>query len=66
MTFRTNVDSNQKKAKIYCNNFNSSNAVVCSNLILAFTVRLAIMNAVELERNGWFFFTFIEDMLCCD
>ena len=45
-----------EKAKIYCNNFNSSNAVVCSNLILAFTVRLAIMNAVELERNGWFFF----------
>ena len=28
------------------------------------------MNAVELERNGWvflfFFFTFIEEMLCCD
>ena len=27
-------------------------AVVCSHLILAYTVRLAIMNAVELERNG--------------
>ena len=41
-----------EEAKIYCNNFNSSNAVVCSHLILAYTVRLAIMNAVELERNG--------------
>ena len=42
-------------------------AVVCSHLILAYTVRLAIMNAVELERNGCcFFFTFIEEMLCCD
>ena len=45
-----------EEAKIYCNNFNSSNAVVCSHLILAYTVRLAIMNAVELERNGWGFF----------
>ena len=35
-----------------CNNFNSLNAVVCSHLILEYTVRLAIMNAVELERNG--------------
>ena len=26
-------------------------AVVCSHLILAYTVRLAIMNAVELERD---------------
>ena len=53
------------RVKIYCNNFNSSNAVVCSHLILAYTVRLAIINAVELERNGWFFsfFTFIEE--CC-
>ena len=41
-----------EEAKIYCNNFNSSNAVVCSHLILAYTVRLAIMNAVELEQNG--------------
>ena len=47
-----------EEAKIYCNNFNSSNAVVCSHLILAYTARLAIMNAVELERNGWFFFGF--------
>ena len=31
-------------------------AVVCSHLILAYTVRLAIMNAVELERNGCCFF----------
>ena len=44
-----------EEAKIYCNNFNSSNAVVCSHLILAYTVRVAKMNAVELERNGWFF-----------
>ena len=50
-----------EEAKIYCNNFNSSNAVVCSNLIqldanklksLAYTARLAIINAAELERNG--------------
>ena len=47
------------RVKIYCNNFNSSNAVVCSHLILAYTVRLAIINAVELERNGWFFFFFL-------
>ena len=49
------------EAKIYCNNFNSSNAVVCSNLIqldanklksLAYTARLAIIIAAELERNG--------------
>ena len=57
------------RRSIYCNNFNSSNAVVCSHLILAYTVWLTIMNAVELERNGWFFFvcfcffTFIEE--CC-
>ena len=49
-------------SKIYCNNFNSSNEVVCSHLILAYAVRLTVMNAVELERNGWFFFTFIEEM----
>ena len=48
-----------EEAKIYCNNFNSSNAVVCSHLILAYTVRLAIMNAVELERNGWGFFFYL-------
>ena len=53
-----------EEAKIYCNISNSSNAVVCSHLILAYTVRLAI-NAAELERNGWFFFfTFIEE--CCN
>ena len=43
-----------EEAKIYCNNFNSSNAVVCSHLILAYTVRLAMINAAELERNGCF------------
>ena len=47
------------RVKIYCNNFNSSNAVVCSHLILTYTVRLAIINAVELERNGWVFFFFL-------
>ena len=56
------------RRSIYCNNFNSSNAVVCSHLILAYTVWLTIMNAVELERNSCFvlfcfFFTFIEE--CC-
>ena len=43
-----------EEAKIYCNNFNSSNAVVCSHLILAYTVRLPIINAAGLERNGCF------------
>ena len=43
-----------EEAKIYCNNFNSSNAIVCSHLILAYTVRFAIINAAELERNGCF------------
>ena len=54
-----------EEAKIYCNNFNSSNAVVSSHLSLAYTVRPAIINAVDLERNGCFFFcfTFIEE--CC-
>ena len=39
-----------------------ANAVVCSHLILEYTVRLAIINAVELGRNGslllLFFFNF--------
>ena len=39
-----------------------ANAVVCSHLILEYTVRLAIINAVELGRNGslvfFFFFKF--------
>ena len=52
-----------EEAKIYCNNFNSSNAVVCSHLILAYTVWLAIINAVELERNGWCFFFYL--YWCC-
>ena len=42
-----------------------ANAVVCSHRILEYTVRLAIINAVELGRNGslllLFFLTFIED-----
>ena len=50
-----------EEAKIYCNYFNSSNAVVCSHLILACTVRLAIINSLELERNSRFFLTFIEE-----
>ena len=45
-----------EEGKIYCNNFNSSNAVVSSHLILAYTVRPAIINAVDLERNGCFLF----------
>ena len=49
-----------EEANIYCNNFISSNAEVCSHLIFASSVRLALINAVELERNGWFSF------LCCD
>ena len=54
----------RSKLKIYCKNFNRSNAVVFSHLILAYTVRLAVINAAELERNGWvFFFTFSEE--CC-
>ena len=52
-----------EEAKIYWNNFNSSIAVVCSYLILAYTVRLTIINVAELERNGWFFFILIEE--CC-
>ena len=59
MTFRINVDSYQKKQRFI--NFNGSNAVVCSHLILAYTVRLVIINATELERNGWCFFAFIEE-----
>ena len=39
-----------EEAKIYCYNFNSSNAV----LILAYYVRLAVINAAGLERNGCF------------
>ena len=52
-----------EEEKIYCSNLNSSNAVVCLHLhvILAYTVRLALINAAELERSGWFFFTFIEE-----
>ena len=53
-----------EEAKIFCDNFNSSNAVVFSHLIFVYTVRLATINEVELERNGWFFFfTFTEE--CC-
>ena len=36
-----------EEAKIHYNNFNSSNAVVCSHQILAYTVRLTIM------RQNW-------------
>ena len=37
--------------------------MVCLHLhvILAYTVRLALINAAEFERSGWFFFTFIEE-----
>ena len=54
-----------EEAKIYCNYFNSSNAVVCSHLILVYTVRVAITNTVELERNGRFFFFFTFIVECC-
>ena len=63
MTFRINVDSHQKKPKIYWNNFKSSNAVVCSHLILAYTVRLAIINVAELERNGCFSLPLLRNVL---
>ena len=43
-----------EEAKIFCNNFDNSNAVICLHLILAYTVPLAIINAAELERNGCF------------
>ena len=49
MTFRINIDSHQKKQR-----FIVTNAVVCSHLILAYTIRLAIINAAGLERNGCF------------
>ena len=55
-----------EEAKIYYNNFNSLNAVVCSHLILAYTVWLAIINAAELERNGLVFFYLYWGMLCWD
>ena len=61
MTFRSNVDS---QASIHWNNFNSSNAVVCSYLIFANTVQLAIINVAELERNGWFFFLILIEECC--
>ena len=56
MAFHINVDSYQKKQR-----FNVTISVVCSHLILAYTVRLTIISAAELERNGWFFFTLIEE-----
>ena len=52
-------------ARIYCNNFSSSNAVVCSRLVLAYTVRLAIINAVELERNGCFSLSLLRNVVLC-
>ena len=37
--------------------------MVCLHLhvILAYAVRIALINAAELERSGWFFFTFMEE-----
>ena len=40
-----------------------ANAVVCSHLILEYTVRLAIINAVELGRNGSLVFFFFFKLL---
>ena len=54
-----------EEARIYCNNFSSSNAVVCSRLVLAYTVRLAIINAVELERNGCFSLSLLRNVVLC-
>ena len=48
---------------MYCYNSNSSNAVVCSYLILAYTVRLAILIFGRIGTKWLFFFTFIEE--CC-
>ena len=52
-----------EEAKIYCYNCKSSNAVVCSYLILAYTVRLAILIFGRIGTKWLFFFTFIEE--CC-
>ena len=54
-----------EEARIYCNNFSSSNAVVCSRLVLEYTVRLAIINAVELERNGCFSLSLLRNVVLC-
>ena len=64
MTFRINVDSHQKKQRFIFYNFNRSNAVVCSHLILAYTVvRLAVINAAGLERNGCFSLPLLRDVV---
>ena len=52
-----------EETKIYCYNFNRSNAVVCSHPIVAYTVPLAVINAAGLERNGCFFFYLYWGML---
>ena len=53
-----------EEAKIYFYNFNRSNAVVCSHLILAYTaVRLAVINAAGLERNGCFSLPLLRDVV---
>ena len=62
MTFRINIDSHQKKQRFIVTFFNSSNSVVCSHLILTYTVQLAIVNATELKPYA-VFVTFIEE--CC-
>ena len=51
MTFRINVNLHQKKQRSIVT---ISVVRIFLHLILAYTVRLAIINAAELERNGCF------------
>ena len=52
-----------EEARIYYNNFNSSNAVLCSYLIPTYTVRLAIRNAAEMEQNGCFSLSLLRNVV---
>ena len=61
MTFRINVDSHQKKQRFIVTI--CSNALVCSHRILVYTVRLAIINAAGLERNGCFSFPLLRNVV---
>ena len=58
MKFRINIDSHKKKQRSTV-----TTSVVCSHLILAYTVRLAIINAAELERNGCFSLAFLRNVV---
>ena len=50
-------------ARIYCNIFSSSNEVVCSRLVVEYTVRLAINKCSKIGTKWLFFFIFIDE--CC-